>query len=59
MQNELHMHKGRGRLGRDVQSRLGKTLQAYFDDVVKEGVPDRFKQLLDQFDQRKDRGSDA
>jgi hypothetical protein len=56
MQNEVHPHKTRGRLGRDVQSRLGKTLQAYFDDVVKEGVPDRFKNLLDQFDERKDKG---
>jgi hypothetical protein len=56
MQNELQTHKTRGRLGRDVQTRLGKTLQAYFDDVVKEGVPDRFKQLLDQFDERKDKG---
>jgi hypothetical protein len=57
MQNGFHTSKPRGRIGRDVQIRLGKTLQAYFDDVVKEGVPDRFKDLLDQFDQRKDKGS--
>ena len=44
-------------LGRDVQTKLGKTLQAYFDDVVKEGVPDRFADLLQQFDERKDKGS--
>ena len=56
MQNELHTHKPRGRLGRDVQTRLGRTLQAYFDDVVKEGVPDRFKKLLDQVDDRNDKG---
>ena len=49
--------KRRGRLGRDVQTKLGKTLQAYFDDVVKEGVPDRFKDLLQQYDERKDKGS--
>jgi hypothetical protein len=49
--------KYRGRLGRDVQAKLGKTLQAYFDDVVKEGVPDRFKDLLKQFDERKDKES--
>ena len=49
--------KPRGRLGRDVQSKLGKPLQAKFDDVVKEGVPDRFKELLQQFDERKDKGS--
>jgi hypothetical protein len=57
MQNEIQTRKRRGRLGRDVQSKLGKTLQAYFDDVVKEGVPDRFKDLLQQLDERKDKGS--
>jgi hypothetical protein len=57
MQNEIQTRKRRGRLGRDVQTRLGKTLQAYFDDVVKEGVPDRFKDLLQQYDERKDKGS--
>jgi hypothetical protein len=57
MQNEVQTRKRRGRLGRDVQSKLGKTLQAYFDDVVKEGVPDRFKDLLQQLDERKDKGS--
>jgi hypothetical protein len=58
MQNDIQTrNKRRGRLGRDVQTKLGKTLQAYFDDVVKEGVPDRFKDLLQQFDERKDKGS--
>ncbi len=55
--NDLQTRKRSGRLGRDVQTKLGKTLQAYFDDVVKEGVPDRFKNLLQQFDERKDKGS--
>jgi anti-sigma factor NepR-like protein len=58
MENDIQTRsKRRGRLGRDVQSKLGKTLQAYFDDVVKEGVPDRFKDLLQQYDERKDKGS--
>jgi hypothetical protein len=59
MQNEVHTRKSRGRLTRDVQSKLGRTLQAYFDDVLKEGVPDRFKELLKEFDERngKDKGS--
>jgi len=57
MHNEIHPRKRRGRLGRDVQSKLGKTLQAYFDDVVKEGVPERFRLLLQQFDDRQDKGS--
>jgi hypothetical protein len=57
MQTDTQTRKRSGRLGRDVQTKLGKTLQAYFDDVVKEGVPDRFKQLLQQYDERKDKGS--
>jgi hypothetical protein len=57
MQNDTQTRKPRGRLGRDVQGKLGKTLQAYFDDVVKEGVPERFRQLLQQYDERKDKGS--
>jgi hypothetical protein len=54
MHNDIHTRQRRGRLGRDAQIKLGKTLQAYFDDVVKEGVPGRFKNLLQQFDERKD-----
>ena len=59
MHNDLQTRKSRGRLSRDVQGKLGRTLQAYFDDVVKEGVPDRFKDVLKQFDERngKDKGS--
>lgn len=57
MQAGMQTRKRPGRLGRDVQIKLGKTLQAYFDDVVKEGVPDRFKELLRQYDERKDKGS--
>lgn len=57
MQNDIHTRKRRGRLGRDAQIKLGKTLQAYFDDVVKEGVPDRFRQLLQKAEERKDKGS--
>jgi hypothetical protein len=57
----MHMdsmsRKTRGRLNRDVMARLGKTLEAYYDDVRKEGVPDRFKNLLQQFDERKDKES--
>ena len=57
MQTDMQTRRRKGRLGRDVQTKLGKTLQAYFDDVVKEGVPDRFKELLQKYDERKDLGS--
>jgi anti-sigma factor NepR-like protein len=51
MQTDVHVRKGRGRLSREVMQKLGKTLEAYFDDVRKEGVPDRFKDLLRQFEE--------
>ena len=38
------------RLGLDIQSRIGSKLRAMYDDVVQQGVPDRFASLLRQFD---------
>jgi hypothetical protein len=43
-----------GRLSRDVQSKIGQQLRAMYDDVVKEGVPDRFSDLLRQLDKSDD-----
>jgi hypothetical protein len=37
-------------LGRDIQVRIGDRLRAMYDDIVDEGVPDRFSALLRQFD---------
>ena len=45
--------KNRGRLGRDVQNKLGQQLRTAFDDVVSEGVPDRFNELLRRLDEEK------
>jgi hypothetical protein len=42
-----------GRLNRNVQQKLGDTLRAMFDEIVQEGVPDRFAKLLDQIEDRK------
>ena len=33
-------------LGRDIQSKIGDQLRAMYDDVVAQGVPDRFADLL-------------
>jgi len=38
------------KLTRDVQARLGQQLRAMFDDVVNQGVPDRFTDLLNRLD---------
>ena len=43
---------GGGRLSREDQRRLGDILQRVYDDVVRQGVPDRFKNLLSQLDGR-------
>lgn len=38
------------KLSRDVQARLGQQLRAAYDEVVSQGVPDRFSALLNQLD---------
>jgi hypothetical protein len=41
-------------LGRDVQSKIGDQLRAMYDDVVSQGVPDRFADLLKRLDRQDD-----
>jgi hypothetical protein len=53
MQTELTQRKPRGRLGRDVQNKIGQQLRAMYDDVVNDGVPDRFVDMLRQLDEHK------
>ena len=38
------------KLGREVQARLGQQLRAMYDEVVSQGVPDRFTELLNRLD---------
>jgi hypothetical protein len=53
MQTEVTQRKARGRLGRDVQNKIGQQLRAMYDDVVNDGVPDRFVEMLRQLDDQK------
>ncbi len=39
-----------GKLGREVQARLGQQLRAMYDDVVNQGVPERFTALLNRLE---------
>jgi Anti-sigma factor NepR len=48
MQTELQLRKSKGRLSREDQRRLGDILQRVYDDVVHQGVPDRFVRLMEQ-----------
>ena len=50
MQTDAEVRKAGGRLSREDQRRLGDILQRVYDEVLRQGVPDRFKNLLDQFD---------
>jgi Anti-sigma factor NepR len=43
-------HTKPAKLGREVQARLGQQLRAMYDDVVSQGVPDRFTELLNRMD---------
>jgi hypothetical protein len=38
------------KLGRDVQARLGQQLRAMYDEVVNQGVPDRFSDLINRLE---------
>jgi hypothetical protein len=37
-------------LGRDIQTQIGDQLRAVYDDIVKQGIPDRFADLLSELD---------
>ena len=55
MHTDAQVRKAGGRLSREDQRRLGDILQRVYDEVLRQGVPDRFKNLLDQFE--KDAGA--
>lgn len=40
-----------GELDRDIQLRIGEGLRSMYADVVKQGVPDRFAELLSKLDE--------
>jgi hypothetical protein len=50
MHIQAAMRKPGGRLSREDQRRLGDILQRVYDDVVRQGVPDRFKNLMDELE---------
>jgi hypothetical protein len=40
----------KGGLNAEIQSRIGHQLRAMYDDVVRQGVPDRFAELVRKLD---------
>lgn len=47
--------KSTAKLGRDVQAKIGQQLRAMYDDVVSQGVPDRFSDLLGRLENNKNK----
>ncbi len=39
-------------IGKDIQYHLGRRLKASYDELVRQPVPDRFRQLLDELEKR-------
>jgi hypothetical protein len=47
---EIMKEKKQGGLNAEIQSRIGHQLRAMYDDVVRQGVPDRFAELIRKLD---------
>ncbi len=47
--------KADAKLGRDIQAKIGQQLRALYDEVVNQGVPDRFADLLNRLDKPDDK----
>jgi hypothetical protein len=60
MEGTMHVRSGTARvdpaLNRDIQTKIGQQLRAIYDDVVDQGVPDRFVELLRSLDRETGKG---
>jgi hypothetical protein len=43
--------KSTAKLGPDIKAKIGQQLRAMYSDVVNQGVPDRFSEILRRLDQ--------
>ena len=43
-----------GSLDKETQTKIGQQLRAMYDDVVRQGVPDRFADLLKRLERSED-----
>jgi len=46
------------KLGPDIKVKIGQQLRAMYSDVVNQGVPDRFSEILRRLDQADEAGAD-
>ena len=56
MHTDAPVREAGGRLSREYQRRLGDILKRVYDDVIRQGVPDRFKDLLNELNESKEAG---
>lgn len=56
--NPLGVPKKQGALNAEIQARIGHQLRAMYDDVVRQGVPDRFADMIRKLDQPEAQGGD-
>jgi hypothetical protein len=54
MGRPVTQRKSEGRLGREVQARIGQQLRAMYDEVVKEGVPQHISDLVRRLSEQDD-----
>jgi len=45
------------RLGNDVKAKIGQQLRLMYDEIVEQGVPERFAAILRDLDEPGDKGS--
>jgi len=46
MEGKVKTHKSTARLGKDIQHQIGLQLRKVWAEVVEEGVPERFAELI-------------
>jgi hypothetical protein len=56
MHTDAQVRRPGGHLSREDQRRIGDILQRVYDEVLRQGVPNRFKELLHQFDRAEEDG---
>lgn len=56
MHVRTHSAKTGPALNRDIQIKIGQQLRAVYDDIVDQGVPDRFVDLLRDLDREGGKG---
>jgi hypothetical protein len=55
LEQQLDPEKAEAKLTREVQIKIGQQLRAMYTDVVDQGIPERFVELLRRLDEEGDK----